>query len=95
VLNAAGCGIPTCTPLWSGTSGSAITQQPAAAGGVVFAGAADGEVLAFDAAGCTAAACGPSWSDSTGSPITGAPAVSNGRLYVGTADGRLIAYGIS
>jgi outer membrane protein assembly factor BamB len=64
------------------------------AGGVVFAGADDGTVRAFDAAGCGAPSCAPLWSDATGSATTGAPAVNQGRLYVGTADGRVVAYGL-
>jgi outer membrane protein assembly factor BamB len=76
-------------------SSSPIQVQPAIAGGLVFAGAADGSIYAFDAAGCGEAPCTPLWSASTGSEITGAPAVSNGQLYVGTADGRLIAYGLA
>lgn len=94
VLDADGCGAPTCAPVWTGPTASPVTQQPAVAGGVVFAGTFDGTVMAFDAGGCPTPTCDPSWSASTGSAITGAPAVSDGRLYVGTADGRLVAYGL-
>jgi outer membrane protein assembly factor BamB len=71
----------------------AITEQPAVAGGVVFTGASDGWVRAFDAAGCGSPTCAPLWSDQV-EPITGAPAVSRGQLYVGTRDGRIVAYGL-
>ena len=91
-FNPAGCGAATCSPLWHGTTGSAITVQPAIANGVVFTGSSDGGVHAFAAIGCGTATCTPLWSATTGSAITGAPAVSLGSLFVGTNDGRLIAY---
>jgi outer membrane protein assembly factor BamB len=79
---------------WTAAAGS-LRLQPAVAGGVVFTGAEDGTVQAFDAAGCGEALCGPRWDVDTGdAPITGAPAVNQGRLYVGTGDGRLLAYGL-
>jgi hypothetical protein len=60
---------------------------------VVFTGAADGTVAAYDAHGCGAPTCASLWSDvGTGSPITGAPAISNGHVIVGTAQGSIIAY---
>jgi outer membrane protein assembly factor BamB len=79
---------------WAAGAGS-VRVQPAVAGGVVFTGAQDGTVMAFDAAGCGQPFCVPLWTVDTGdAAITGAPAVNQGRLYVGTGDGRLLAYGL-
>jgi hypothetical protein len=92
-LDAAGCGSPTCSPLWTtAATGSALTQQPGGAGGVVFTGDADGTLAAYDIAGCGAAVCPPLWVDELGAGITGAPAISLGKVFVGVADGRVIAY---
>ena len=97
VLAAGGCGSATCAPAWTGSTGSAVTVQPAVAGSgagaVVITGGADGGLDAFPAAGCGAATCAPSWSGAAGAPITGAPAVSNGRVYVGTEAG-IVAFGL-
>ena len=97
VLAAGGCGSATCAPVWTGSTGSAVTVQPAVAGSgagaVVITGGADGGLDAFPAAGCGAATCAPSWSGAAGAPITGAPAVSNGRVYVGTEAG-IVAFGL-
>jgi outer membrane protein assembly factor BamB len=79
---------------WTAATGP-LRVQPAVAGGVVFTGAEDGTVMAFDAAGCGAASCAPLWSVDTGdASITGAPAVNQGRLYVGTSDSRVLAYAL-
>lgn len=88
----------TGASLWLGGAGTtgAIAEQPAVGGGVVFTGAVDGWVRAFDAAGCGAPTCGPLWSARPEplQPITGAPAVSGGRVYVGTGSGTVVAYGL-
>jgi outer membrane protein assembly factor BamB len=79
---------------WTAPAGS-LGVQPAVAGGLVFTGAQDGTVMAFDATGCGAPSCGALWNvDSGDVAITGAPAVNQGRLYVGTSDSRLLAYGL-
>lgn len=80
------------TVRWKAPAGDQLTVQPAVAGGVVFTGAQDGSVKAFDATGCGAETCDAVWSASTGARITGAPAVNDGRLYIGTTDGQLVAY---
>jgi hypothetical protein len=96
VLPADGCGVAVCTPTWTGTTGSAITVQPAIVGtgsaAVVITGGADGGVDAVRATGCGAATCAPLWSGSAGAPVTGAPAVSNGAIYLGTEAG-LVVFG--
>lgn len=79
---------------WGAPSAAALSVQPAVAGGVVFVGAEDGTVSAFDAAGCGELSCGPLWGVDTGdTAITGTPGVNQGRLYVG-AGNRLLAYGL-
>lgn len=84
----------TGAPQWTAAAGS-LRVQPAVAGGLVFTGAEDGTVMAFDAAGCGNPSCDPLWSvDAGDTSISGAPAVNQGRLYVGTGDGRLLAYGL-
>jgi PQQ-like domain len=78
--------------LWTGVTASSIGVQAAVAGGVVYAGSADGVVRAFDAAGCAEDTCGSLWAAATGAAITSPPVVSNGQLYVGTADATIVAY---
>jgi outer membrane protein assembly factor BamB len=62
--NAAGCGSPTCAPLWwsnigGGTSGVAL------GGGMVFAiSKANGTLDAFPAGGCGSSSCSPAWTAS-------------------------------
>jgi outer membrane protein assembly factor BamB len=79
--------------LWEGAAGDNLQVQPAVAGGLVFTGATDGSVHAFEAGGCDAATCTPLWSTSVGAAVRGDPAVSNGTLYVGTT-GALVAFGL-
>ncbi len=97
VVAAGGCGGASCSPTWTGATGSAVDVQPAVVGSgpgaLVITGGADGGLDAFAATGCGAATCPPIWSRSAGSPVTGAPAVSNGQVYVGTAAG-LVAFGL-
>lgn len=90
-----GCGQATCAPLWTATTGSAITQPPAVVpGGLVYTASADGTLRAYNAAGCPTSPCPSRWSATTGSAITGGPVPGLGQIYIGTEDGRLIAYGL-
>ena len=88
---AAGCGQPTCAPLWQGLVGteSVLQSSPTVAGGVVYVGGFDGRLYAFDADGCGTATCQPSWTAQTGGPIESTPTVWQGKVYVGSGDGRL------
>ena len=102
-LAAGGCGAATCSPQWSGATGSAVSQQPAVANGVVYTASADGSLHAFAASGCGGeATCPALWSHATGHQISDAPIVSSGRLYVTfnadsadtTGKGGLLAFGL-
>jgi hypothetical protein len=44
---AAGCGAPTCAPVWSAATGSEITGAPAVSGGQLYVGTADGRLIAY------------------------------------------------
>jgi outer membrane protein assembly factor BamB len=94
VFAAAGCGQPTCDPLWRGIGGteSFLISSPAVASGVVYVGSFDGTLFAFGAAGCGASICEPLWTGSTGGPIDSSPAVAGGLVFVGTTDGSLYAF---
>ena len=98
-----GCsGAPkVCAPLWSATvggNGSAPPAAPAVANGVVYAGADDGTVRAFDATGTTGCAgtpkvCAPLWTTKV-SGIVGPLEVANGRLFVPTSAGNVNAFAL-
>ena len=97
VLDADGCGSPTCTPAWTAPVGGA-GAQPAVAGhatpgadGVVLVGTDAGDLVALPAAGCGAAACTPVATIDVGGPVTGAPAVTSGRVYLGVGPDRVVA----
>jgi outer membrane protein assembly factor BamB len=96
-------GVPkVCAPLWTGTAPGILGEQlsvPALANGLVYVGARDGTLYAFDAAGvsgCSGApkVCAPVWIAPTtfGAGMRSSPAVSNGIVYVGADDGSLNAY---
>jgi hypothetical protein len=86
--------VPPCDPLWrTGVLDVPVRQQAALAGGVLYVGANDGSIRAFDVSACGGRySCDPVWQTWVGRAITGAPAVDRGHLLVGTADGRLIAF---
>jgi hypothetical protein len=90
-LPVGGCGSSTCGPLWTAPSTAAIEQLPVAAGSVVFAGAADGELSAFAVAGCGDATCGPLWTTTIAGSFDAPMAVGSGHLVV-TVDGVLHAF---
>jgi outer membrane protein assembly factor BamB len=96
--------VKTCTPLWTGATGSIIyTSSPAVANGLVYVGSFDYKLYAFSAAAgstnCTTTGtppvttCTPLWTGATGFSIESSPAVANGVVYVGSADGKLYAFG--
>lgn len=89
VFDAAGCGAPTCTPLWTVTPAGS-SAGPVVAGGVVYEGG-PGAIYGYDAAGCGAATCAPL----VDVPADGTPvglSVSNGHVYA-TNGTELTAYG--
>jgi outer membrane protein assembly factor BamB len=90
VYSAAGCGHPTCQPLWtdfgSGAQ-AAVISSPTVANGVVYAGRNTGEVLAWPAGPCGSSTCSNIWSGGTGDQIvSSSPTVVNGEMYIGSAD---------
>jgi outer membrane protein assembly factor BamB len=101
---AAGCGAPTCAPLWAsgplpsgeGSPGQA-EQQPAVTGDLVFVPVlADGQqprLVAFDADGCGQARCEAVWGIDLPGRVTGEIAISDGQIYVPTEQG-LVALGL-
>ena len=88
----------TCAPLWTGATGSSIGfSSPAVANGVVYIGADDGKLYAFDAAGNTNCSgtpktCQPLWTGATGYFIESSPALAGGVVYIGSYDGKLYAF---
>jgi outer membrane protein assembly factor BamB len=65
----------TCAPLWTGLTGGAVDfSSPAVDNGVVYVGAEDGKLYAFDANGSTNCSgvpttCEPLWTAQTGNGI--------------------------
>jgi outer membrane protein assembly factor BamB len=87
-----------CAPLWeSAQTGREIYSSPAVVGGVVYIGANDSNLYAFDAAGVTNCSgtpkvCAPLWTGPTGEGIFSSPAVVGGVVYVGADDNKLYAF---
>jgi outer membrane protein assembly factor BamB len=46
-FSAKGCGAPTCSPLWTATTGNLIDSSPAVSDGMVFVGSADHSLYAY------------------------------------------------
>jgi outer membrane protein assembly factor BamB len=88
----------SCSPLWTARTGGAIgDSSPAVANGVVYVGAADNKLYAFDATGtndCSGKpkSCSSLWTATTAGVIESSPAVANGIVYVGSGDNHLYAY---
>jgi outer membrane protein assembly factor BamB len=61
---------------------------------VLFVGANNGTLAAFDVDGCGQATCNPIWSANVGAPITTAPAISDGRVFVTDTAGTIHAFGL-
>src|SRR5205807_1916897 len=73
----------TCTPLWTGTIGAVIESSPAVAGGMVYVGANNGKLYAFDAAGSTNCSgtpktCTPLWTGQAGGFVESSPTGDGG-----------------
>ena len=87
-FKAAGCGSPTCTPVWTAaTTGANIISSPTVANGVVYIGSTDDNLYAFNAA--TGAKL---FTFLTGGSILSSPAVADGVVYVGSNDKNLYAF---
>ena len=89
-----------CAPLWTGTISNGSTYSaPAVANGIVYVGAVNSGLYAFDATGstnCSTGAavrtCAPLWIATTSSGIEGTPAVAYGLVYAVSPDGVLSAF---
>lgn len=76
----------TGQPLWTYTTGDAITSAAAYADGRVIFGSTDGAVYALDAASGRLL-----WRFQTGGPVWSSPSIVAGLVYIGSFDGRLYA----
>lgn len=83
-------------PLWTATLTNPVTTTLVVVNNVLYLGATDRKLYAYDATGSTNCSgsdvgfrtCLPIWTAPTGDLITfDAPAVADGKLYVGTNDG--------
>jgi hypothetical protein len=98
-----GCsGVPkVCAPLWSATIGGTLSAppgDPAVANGVVYTGADDGTVKAFDATGTIGCAgvpkvCTPLWTTKIVGPVGGLE-VTYGRLFAPSANGSVSVFAL-
>lgn len=85
-FDGAGCGAPTCTPVWTAGLGGWAAGGVISGGGLAFQAMTDGRVAAFDAAGCGAATCSPLATVT----VAGTPrrlVLDGGRLFVTSASG--------
>jgi outer membrane protein assembly factor BamB len=85
-FDAGGCGQSTCEPLWTTLRGSA-GGQPVVGGDVLYVGAANGVVDAYDLTTSDRIDAAPVWTGHVDSGVSGGLAVAFGRLYVGTGSG--------
>jgi len=84
-----------CSPLWVAPTGPQMGSSPAVTNGVVYIGASDGKLYAFEAATGRAL-----WTASTGGPIESSPTVAGGTngtasgqvVFIGSDDNRLYAF---
>jgi outer membrane protein assembly factor BamB len=94
-FNAAGCGSPTCQPLWRGSHQlDFVDGSPAVYKGKVYIGV-ENDVGVFNAAGCGRPNCGPLWLDfatGTQAAILSSPTVANGVVYAGKNNGQVLAW---
>lgn len=77
---------------WTASLGSAVTDTPALAHGMLFVPTAEGTLVALAAGGCGATTCAPRWWAATGSRITQQPAVAGDVVFTGSANGALRAF---
>ena len=91
VFKAAGCGAPSCAPVWTAHAGSAHVVPVAVTDTTLFVSSDDGHLYAFNALGCGAQTCQPTWSASIPSGPH-APSVAGSIVFVGATDGTLSAY---
>ena len=78
---------------WTGVLGASTKSSVVVADSMVFIGANNGNLYAFDAAcGVGGAVCAPKWVGPTGGISTSTPLVLNHVVYVGSTDGRLYAF---
>jgi hypothetical protein len=92
---AAGCGSPTCGPLWQGSHQSDyVNGSPAVFGGRVYIGL-EFDIGVFNASGCGQASCAPVWLDfgtGTQADILSSPTIANGVVYAGKMNGDVLAW---
>lgn len=77
---------PPLTRAWEFQAGGGIVSSPAIYDGLVYFGARDGKIYAFNAVSGA-----PAWQLQTGGRVDSSPAVSGGAVYAVSADGYLYA----
>ena len=87
----------TGTELWTVDVGAAVTEPPALAGGVLYAGTASGDLVAVAADGCGQPTCQALWTATTGTAaIATQPAVAgpatDAVVYAATTAGDVVAF---
>ncbi|WP_433385311.1 PQQ-binding-like beta-propeller repeat protein [Actinoplanes sp. CA-142083] len=89
-FRAAGCGKPTCDPVWTAPVPN-TASSPTVSNGILYIVSGDGRLLAFTSNGCGRSTCAPLWTGNLKSSSNGAPAVANGLVYATSAE-RLVAF---
>jgi outer membrane protein assembly factor BamB len=84
-------------PTWTAVTSRFVYAAPVVAGGVLYVGADDQKLYAFDATGSTNCSgnpktCAPLWTAAAGGSVNLSPAVANGVVYIGARDGKLYAF---
>ena len=89
--------VSSLVQVFSARAGSNSDSSPVVVNGVLYEGADDHMLYAYDAAGATGCSgspktCAPLWTASSGGFRFSSPAVANGVVYEGSHDGILYAY---
>jgi len=80
------------SPTLGGTSPIGVLSSPAMANDILYAGDADGRLLAFDPSGAPVTLVSDAADVTFSSPVYSSPGISNGMVFVATMGGKLIAY---
>ena len=93
-FSASGCGMTSCTPLWTATTDGPIVSSLTSNQGTVFVTTQNGTLYAYPVGGCSNSTCAPLWKATPGGSLTKS-VIFGTSVYVGSSNGRVFQYAIS